>query len=110
MVDAVDLFADAVHINVMAYGCTLQFGLSRPVPMAVPTPPPTEATPLPTDRLATIRLSPELLKGLAFLLREHVLRYERNANVRIELPPELLASILAGSNRERWNDCWEHAE
>lgn len=107
MADAIDVFADAVHINVMAFGCTLQFAVSKPVPMAPPLPAPPAPTPLPADRVATIRLTPELLKGLAFLLREQVLQYERNAHLKIEIPPELMGGLLAGTGRERWDRFWE---
>jgi hypothetical protein len=107
--ESIDVFADAVHISVMAFGCTLQFGLSRPVPMGG-SPELTESAQLPSDRLATVRMTPELLKAFAFLLREHVLNYEKTANLRIDLPPDLMRPALLGSSLERWNNCWEYTE
>ncbi len=117
MPEAVDIFADAVHIHVMPFGCTLQFGVSRPVPMTVsqpgaPAAPPPTSPPelLPSDRLATIRLTPEFLKAVAYLLRQHVLGYEKTSGFKIELPPAMMALVLVGSSREQWDQCWGYTK
>ena len=105
MAEPIDVFVDAMHIAVMGFGSTLQFAVSKPVPMSGPQPP--GSMPLPSDRVATIRMTPEFLKGMAFLLREHVLLYERNSGFKIELPKELMANILSGTSIDRWKRCWE---
>ena len=105
MSEPVDIFADAIHINMMAFGCTLQFGRSEPVPMAMVA----ESIPdsiLPTERLATIRLTPELMKAMTFLLHRHIVRYEEYNKRKIELPANLMARVLTGSTRELWDTLW----
>lgn len=96
-----DIFADAFKIFVGGFGSSLHFFLSDPDQ---------EATPgglLPSNRVATIRLTPELLKGLTFLLYRQVVMYE-SANPRIELQPDAMARVFAGSgiDREKWDRFW----
>lgn len=106
MAEPIDVFVDTVHINVLPLGCTLQFGLTKPAPMVL-TQPGVQPPPLTSDRVATIRLTTELLKGMAFLLREHVLQYEKTSGFKVQLPPDLMANALVGTTRERWDRCWE---
>ena len=108
MADSIDTFADAVHVNVMAFGCTLQFAISRPVSMQ--TSPEQDSTEtaglLVTDRVATIRVTPEFLKGFAYLIRENVMRYEAASGFKIELPPDLMNALTARTGREQWDRVW----
>jgi len=102
MAEAIDVFADTIRFNVAAYGCALHFAVSRPTLDLVPP-----GAPIPMDRVATVRLTPEFLKGIVFLLREHIVQYEKTAGAPITIPFEMLNQILQGTTLERWTRCWE---
>lgn len=108
MADPIDVFADAVHVNVMAFGCTVQFAVSRSVSMQTGSEQSAAEAPpfIATDHVATIRVTPEFLKGFAFLIREQVLRYEANSGFKIELPPDLMTALTASTGREQWDRVW----
>lgn len=103
--EPVDIFADAFRVYVGAFGCMLTFSLSNADQQAV-TPP---GTTLPSDRVATIRLAPELLKGMAFMLRQQIIAYEREEG-KIVMPEKYIAAAVAlvGADSEAWNRCWEY--
>jgi hypothetical protein len=106
MADPIDVFADAVHVNVMAFGCTVQFAVSKPAPMSTGAEHGTTEAPA-TDRVATIRVTPEFLKGFAFLIRQQVLQYEANSGLKIDLPPDLMAGLTGPTGgREQWDRVW----
>ena len=103
MPEPIDVFADAFRVQIMPFGCTLTFSVSSPEQ-------PTMADPqqlLPTTRIVTVRLTPELIKGMAFMLREQVVMYEKANKVRIDVPPANLE--VAGVNMQNWNRFWEYA-
>ena len=61
MAEATDVYADQFQLNLGPLGCTLNFQVSGANPVAPGSPPPIE-------RVATIRLSLQHLKAMAFIL------------------------------------------
>lgn len=92
-----DVYCDGFQMNVGPYGVTLNFSLSGPMPPAPGTSPH-------TDRVATIRMSLEHTKVMAFVLRRHLMKYERDAGVSIPVPGGLLNSLQIGP--EDWQSVW----
>lgn len=103
MAEAIDSAADTLRINIAALGCSLQFGLSQPQMIDDQQPP------LPVERVAIIRVTPEFAKGMAFLLREQVFQYEKSIGMKLPVPQDLFGSglTLTGDTLARWNRCWE---
>jgi hypothetical protein len=98
--EPVDLFADAFQIFVGGLGSAIYFSLSDPEQQAETT-----VGRLPSHRVATIRLTPELMKGLAFLLTTQIKLHEQN-NPRIELPTDSMTRISAAVGPEAWGRFW----
>lgn len=99
MAEAVDVFADTVRIYVSAFGCALQFGVTQ-TQLA-------DGSITGTERVATIRVTPEFVKGLAFMFREHVLQYERTTGAKLPIPPDMMNQVLGALPPERWDRCWQ---
>jgi hypothetical protein len=97
MPDPLDVYADQFQVHTGPYGCTLNFLLTSPSP-----PPP--GSPLQAGRVATVRMSLEHLKVMAFMLRQQVLEYERRTGVQVQLPAEMLNQLRIG--REDWDALW----
>jgi hypothetical protein len=111
MAEQVDLFVDGFRVNVMPFGCTLVFTLSHPQPesQGLVAPLPGTTTPvLPSDRVATIRMTPALMKGMAFILRNQLARFEQTSHTTIELPQDAMPSVLAGTDQAAWERFWEY--
>jgi hypothetical protein len=104
MPDPVDIFADGFNVQVAALGCVMHFNLT--VPGAPPAEDPTAL--LPSRTVATVRVTPEFLKGMTFLLRENIRRYEQGAGFKIELPPDIMAVVLKGSDQATWDRVWKY--
>jgi hypothetical protein len=52
-------------------------------------------------------VTPEFVKGMAFLLRVQVLQYEKSIGTKLPVPPDLFGTTLSGTALERWNRCWD---
>jgi hypothetical protein len=52
-------------------------------------------------------MSLEHLKIMAFIVRKHLMQYEQNAGVNIEVPVEVLNNLRIG--REDWDTFWKRA-
>ena len=91
-----DIFADGSTITVATFGSSLTFTLAEPHGTSVNPPPPTE--------LVTMRLSNEHLKVVAFLLWRQIRGFERNNQVTVEIPTQVLAD--SGIPREDWDAFW----
>lgn len=89
MADPVDLYSDQFQVNIGPYGCTLNFSVSSPMPPAPGSIPGSE-------RLASVRMSLEHLKVMAFILHRQVKQYEQQTGVRIQVPVEVLNSLRIG--------------
>ena len=93
----VDVYSDQVTLTVGPLGCALNFALSPAIP-------PTLQVPVAGQTVATIRMSLEHLKLMAYLLRQQLLKYERDSGIRIPIPGDLLNQLKIGP--EDWRDCW----
>jgi hypothetical protein len=97
-----DIYADGFKIVVSGFGSSIHFHLSdadRQQDAAA-------GELFPSHRIATIRMTPEMLKGLAFILCKQVLFYERG-NPRIELPSDAMQRMAtSGITREEWDRFW----
>lgn len=97
MPDPVDFYSDSVGLNVGPFGCVLNFGVSH----AMPAPP---GVPPQTTHLASVRMSLEHLKTMAYILRNQVRQYERQAQLTVPVPQEVLNALRIGP--EDWRECW----
>ena len=96
MPDVPDIYTDGVSLNISPFGCLLNFGLS---PAVAPAAAGGMAQPV-----ATVRMSLEHLKIMAFLLRRQLRDYERQAGVEVAIPGDVLNQLRIG--REDWEECW----
>lgn len=98
MPEANDFYCDGFQMNVGPYGVTLNFSLSNPLPVA-------QGAPQPSDRMATMRMSLEHTKVMAFVLRRHLMKYERETGVNVQVPGGLLNSLQISP--EDWQAAWK---
>src|SRR5437016_12509703 len=102
MAETSDIFADGVRTFVGAYGCALHFWLSTSdAHFSTPA-----ETNLPSERVATIRMTPELMKSLAWMLYRQIKLYEEPYQLEVELPSNLMVSALEGTDRAAWDRFW----
>jgi hypothetical protein len=99
--NAVDVYADQFAVHIGPYGCVLNYSLSSAVP-------PSPGGAPQADRVATVRMSLEHLKVMAYILRRQLLDYERQAGVRVQVPGEVLNALRIGA--EDWNTVWGRAD
>lgn len=97
MTEPIDVYSDQFQLNTGPFGCTLNFMLSGPIPPAPGSFPQ-------SPRVATVRMSLEHLKLMAFILRRQILEHERQAGVRIGMPVEVLNQLHIG--QEDWDSVW----
>jgi len=92
-----DVYCDQFQINLSPYGATLNFSISPAIP-----PPPGGV--VQAERKATVRMSLQHLKLMAFILQRQLKAYERAHGVRIDLPAEVLNGTQIGP--EDWAAFW----
>src|SRR3990172_12338566 len=92
-----DVYSDGFQMNVGPYGVTLNFNLSGAMPPAPGSAPQ-------ADRVATVRMSLEHTKVMAFVLRRHLMKYERETGGSVEVPAGLLNSLQISP--EDWQSAW----
>ncbi len=97
MAEPLDVYADQFQLNTAIYGATLNFLVSSP------TPPAPGAMPQ-IERLATIRMSLEHLKVMAFILRKQVLQHEQQTGTTIQIAAQALNGLQIGP--EDWDRFW----
>ncbi|MBI2858568.1 MAG: hypothetical protein HYX90_05760 [Chloroflexi bacterium] len=97
MAELVDVYCDSFQMNVGPYGVTLNFSLSNPLPAA-------PGVVLQNERVATVRMSLEHTKVMAFVLRRHMMKYEREAGTSVHVPQALLNSLQISP--EDWQSAW----
>ena len=96
MPDAPDVYADQMGLNIAPFGCAINFSVSAPIP---------QATGISAGQpVATIRMSLEHMKMMAFLLRRQLIEWERGSGTQIPIPQEVLNQLRIG--REDWDECW----
>ena len=87
-----EFYVDQFLISSNQYGATITFGLSP----AHPSPGQMEK---PQD-LVRLRMSLEHAKVMVMLVRQHLIRYEENAGVQIQIPFEVIKAL--GLADETW--------
>jgi len=97
MSEPTDVYADQFQLVLGPFGCALNFSVTDAVPGAP------GSVPQPT-RVATVRMSPEHLKLMSFLLARQVRAYERQTGVSAGVPSQILNQL--GVSPEDWNDFW----
>lgn len=107
MPEPMDLFSDALHVYMGPFGCAIHYSLSEAQAHFTSDP----GVVFSSNRVATVRMTPELMKGLAWILYHEVKKYE-NQGVRIELPPPYVDGALrsAGVDREYWDRFWGYTQ
>ena len=85
-------------MNMNPYGATLNFGLSDSTP-------PSPGTAPKIDRKATVRLSLEHLKVMAFVIVRQIKQYEGQTGTSVQVPPQILNSINVSP--EDWDLLWK---
>lgn len=95
----VDIYVDSYQVSTNPYAGTINFMLSDPFPVAPGNPP--KSVPL-----ASVRLSLENMKLLAFLLYRQIKLHEENLGVNIQVPLQVLNALQVGA--EDWKTFWEH--
>ena len=97
MPDNNDFYADQFQVHIGPFGCSLNFQLTST------TPPPAGAPPQ-VDRVATVRMSLELLKALVFILHRQMVSYENQARLNVGLPSDILRAMQI--REEDWQAFW----
>jgi hypothetical protein len=98
MGEPIDVYSDQFQLNLGPYGSTLNFMVSSaspPAPGQVPQP----------EHKATIRMSLQHLKVMAFVISRQVVRLERETGVKTEIPLQVLNSMQISP--EDWNSFWK---
>ncbi len=98
MAEALDVYADQFQVNTNPYGCSLNFLVSPPTPPAPGAPPQPQLQ-------ATIRMSLEHLKMMAFILHRQVKQHEEGTGTSVPLPLHMLNALQIGL--EDWNGFWQ---
>ncbi len=97
MNEVADIYSDQFQLNLGTYGATLNFSLSDPTP-------PSPGSAPKVERKATVRLSLEHLKVMAFVLVRQVKQYENQTGADVQIPAQILNSL--GISLEDWNFLW----
>ena len=93
-----DFYADQFQFHINAFGCSLNFQLTDPMPPSLGAPPQ-------VDRVATIRLSVEHLKALTFILHRQIIAFEVQNQTAVGLPSETLRAMQV--RQEDWQAFWQ---
>lgn len=96
-IEPIDAYADQFQLVIGPYGATINFSVTDPVPSAPGT------VPQP-NRMASIRMSAEHLKAMAFLLVKQMKRFERETGISPGVPLQVLNQM--GISPEDWNVFW----
>ena len=92
-----DVYSDKFQLNISPYGATLNFSLSDSTP-------PSPGTAPKMERKATVRVSLEHLKVMAFVLVRQVKQYENQTGTSVQVPTQILNSI--NISPEDWDSLW----
>ncbi len=97
MPEPVDVYADQFQLNTGPFGCSLNFLLTGPTPPAPGTPPLVQ-------RQATVRMSLEHLKVMAYILHHQISQLETQSGIQIPIPIQVLNALQIGP--EDWDVFW----
>lgn len=97
MNEPLDVYVDQFTVTAGPYGGALTFdrNMPHPVPLALPRP----------ERVATLRISVESLKVLAFVVARQIKAAEREMGVVYPIPAQVLSSL--GIGPEDWEHFWK---
>ncbi len=93
MPEPIDVYADSFTVTTGAYGGVVSFSLSPAHP--------SQGSPIPPERVATIRMSLEHMKTMIFVMRRQLIRHERDSGVRVDVPSQVLSQLQIP--REDWD-------
>lgn len=96
-----DVYADQVGINIGPFGSALNFAVSSPMP-------PPGGGAIPGHPIATVRMSLEHLKLMAFMIHRQLRQYERSAGIRVPISQDVLNQLRVG--QEDWREFWKEGE
>jgi len=91
-----DYYVDQFNMAIGPYGCALIFGLMRPGP-------PSEGGPRQVP-VATVRMSLEHLKAMAYVIHRQVTKYQSEFNVQVHIPEKALESL--NTTKDEWRRFW----
>ena len=97
MEEPLDVYSDQFQISIGPWGCALNFSESHALPPAPGNVPQAK-------HVATVRMSTEHLKVMAFLIRRQIIEVEKQTGVRVEIPMQVLNGL--GIGMEDWNSLW----
>ena len=97
MPEPLDIYVDTYQVSTNPWAGTINFSLSGAMPAAPGTPPKTE-------HLASVRLSLENMKLLAFFLYRQIKQHEQNLGVNVQVPQQVLNQVQIGA--EDWQTFW----
>lgn len=97
MTEPVDVYADQFLVTIGPFGANLSFDVNVPHPSGV--------SPQAAQRIATIRMSTEHLKALAFILARQVKEIERQFGVKYDVPMQVRNQL--GIGPEDWDLFWK---
>ena len=92
----IDLYSDQLSVKLGPFGCALTFALSSSGPSESAT------------EAATIRVSVEHLKVMAFVFHRAVLEYEEAAGGTVPIPAKIFESTKIP--RSAWERYWGHRD
>jgi len=95
--EPLDVYVDAYQVSTNPYAGVINFLLSDALPVAPGNPPK-------NVHLASIRLSLENMKLLAFFLYRQIKQHEANLGVDIQVPRQVLNAVQIGA--EDWAAFW----
>ena len=96
MSEPIDVYADSFTITTAAYGVALTFSLQQAHPSQV--------SPTPPERVATIRMSLEHLKTMIFIMKRQLTRHERETGIEVGIPAQVLSQLQVAP--EDWDSFW----
>lgn len=92
-----DVYSDQITLTIGPFGCAINFALSPAIPPAL-------GTTVAGQPVATVRMSLEHLKTMAYLLRHQLRKYEQHSGLSVPVPREVLNQLRIGP--EDWQECW----
>lgn len=97
MPEPIDIYVDTYQVSTSPYHGTINFTLSSALPAAPGMQPKME-------HLASVRMSLEAMKLLAYFLVRQILQHEKTFAVNIQVPQQVLNAVQIGY--EDWQSFW----
>ena len=97
MPEPIDVYADSFTVTTGAYGAALSYSLSPAHP--------SQASPTPPERVATVRMSLEHLKTMIYVARRQVTQYEQGTGIQVRVPTQVLSGLQIAL--EDWDAFWK---